>query len=193
MNKSLLILPILILSLTSFSKLFGQVQYKGELIKLSGRIVCVDSAMMPLSDVSIYNKNRGWGTISDKQGYFTINMGRTDTIYFSTIQHMEVKYFIDSLSVFEDRFIEIPMKVDTVWLNTINIIGLKSWNSFKQELLSLNLPDNDISLALPVIEKYASQYASGKPSTLTGPLTYLYRKFNRQEQQKRKWESWIKY
>lgn len=143
-------------------------------ITLSGTIGCSMPTMSVLSFVNIYNKNSKEGTISDTDGKFSIKMGKNDTILFSTVQHKEQSYYIKENDFFHDKSIEVSMVQDTIWLNAVSIMGFKEFEKFKQEVLQLKLSSKDISLALPVINKYAKQYDRGDGAIeIKGPLTYL--------------------
>jgi len=146
-------------------------------INLSGTILCGNDVKGPLSFVNIYNKNTKKGTVSSTDGTFSIKMGKNDTILFSTVQHIEQSYYIKKNEFFHDKNIKITMKQDTVWLDVVSIIGFKKFEKFEQEVLQLKLPNNDISLVLPVIDKYAKQNYTGEGVfEIKGPLTYLSKK-----------------
>jgi len=146
-------------------------------ITISGTILCGDSIIGPLAFVNIYNKNTKKGTVSDTDGKFSIKMGRHDTILFSTVQHVEQSYYVKKNEFFHDKTIEISMKQDTVWLDVVLVMGAKKFKDFEQEVIQLKLPNNDISLVLPVINKYAKQYYLGEGAlSLNKPLIYLSKK-----------------
>jgi len=146
-------------------------------ITLSGVILCEDSIKGPLNFVNVYNKNAKKGTISNTDGKFSIKMGKNDTILFSTIQHEEQVYYFKDGELYHDKSIEVALKQDTVWLEVFSVLGFKEFEEFKQEVIGLTLPANDISLALPVIEKYARRNATGEGQyEIRGPLTYLLKK-----------------
>jgi len=143
-------------------------------VTISGVIFCEDSIMGTLPDVSIFNKNRSTGSISSETGEYSIQMGRKDTIIFSTVQHMDEVFFIKEDEVFEDRLVNIPMQMDTVWLKVVSVIGIGNYESFRRELMNLELPGTDVSITLPIVNKYAREYSTGEGSIkIRGPLTYL--------------------
>tara|TARA_R110001592_G_scaffold234170_1_gene491806 strand:- start:6247 stop:6807 length:561 start_codon:yes stop_codon:yes gene_type:complete len=152
----------------------GFVNAQQNKITLSGTILCEDDAKGALSFVNIYNKNTKKGAVSDTDGKFSIKMGKNDTILFSTVQHVEQFYYIKENEFFHDKNIEISMTQDTIWLDVVSVMGFKEFEEFKQEVLQLKLPDNDIYLVLPVVDKYAKQNYSGEGVfEIKGPLTYL--------------------
>ena len=147
-------------------------------INLSGTVLCEDSLTGPLNLVNVYNKNTKKGTVSDVNGKFSIKMRRNDTILFSTVQHINQSYYIKQGEIFHDKNIIVKMKQDTVWLHVVSVMGFKQFEQFKQEVLNLKTANgNDISLTLPVVNKYAKRYYSGKGAIeIKGPLTYLSKK-----------------
>jgi len=174
---------ITLLMCIAFGNIFdskGQTISNTDLITISGNITCEDPVKGPLQAVHIYNRNRNLGTLSDNEGNFIIQMGKNDTIWFSTVQHIENYYTFNSDDGFEDQTIDIFMYQDTVWLNAVAIYGYLTMEEFKNEILSLNLPEDDISVAMPILDKYANQRATGEGKTiLYGPLTATFYKMNR--------------
>ncbi len=151
-----------------------------DLIILSGNITCEDPVKGPLQDVHVFNKNKNLGTLSDENGNFKIEMGKNDTILFSTIQHVENSYILSDDHSFTDHSVDILMYQDTVWLDAVTIYGYLRMEEFKKEILSLDLPRDDISIAMPILDRYANQRATGQGKTiLYGPLTTLLNKINR--------------
>lgn len=149
-------------------------------VTISGVVSCNDTSIGILENVNIYNKQTSRGTTTNNKGEFEIKMSRNDTLFFSTIQHKEVIFTFPQNEGFVDKNIHVVMVLDTVILNVITVIGKKSFEAFKQELLQLELENNDISLALPVVDKYAKQHATGEGYyEIKGPLTYVLNKFQR--------------
>lgn len=168
------IIVIILIYLAGFSTVNAQKK-----ITLSGTISCSEEEKSPLSFVNIYNINTKKGTVSNFKGEFNIKMGKKDTILFSTVQHVQQIYYIREGGFFEDKSIEISMEQDTIWIEVVNIMGFKEFDEFKREVLALKLPQYDISLALPVVDKYAKQHETGEGAIeLRDPLIYLLKKFN---------------
>jgi hypothetical protein len=160
---------------------------KEKTFELSGRINCINPINGTLSSVVIHNINKDIVTVSDEKGAFAIIMGEQDTIVFSTPEHLDYIYTLEDTEESKDHNIVVFMETDAIWLNTVTIIGLPSLERFKSEVLDLMLPSNQPDLALPVVNKYARQYASGDGETdLVGPLTYLQKKFSRYHRLKSK-------
>ncbi|MCF6361256.1 MAG: hypothetical protein L3J29_10910 [Cyclobacteriaceae bacterium] len=156
-------------------------------ITLSGKVNCVHPINGTLSLVIVFNKSQGYGAVSKQDGSFTIEMSKTDTIVFSTAEHQDYIYSLSEQEDFEDRSIEVVMVTDAIWLKTVTVIGQKSLEQFKQEILSLDVPQGNTTLALPVVSKYAKQLSTGDGETdLVGPLTYLQHKFSKYNRIKNK-------
>ena len=151
------------------------------LITISGKVNCIDPLNGKLSFVSIYNTRKEWGTFSDSIGNYSIKMGVGDTIVFFTEQHKDYLYFLEDENQLMDHKMDVYMEPDAIWLETVNIIGLRSLEDFKREILNMNIKENDISVSLPVVKKYAMRFETGEGGIiLVGPLTYLQQKFQTQ-------------
>lgn len=150
-------------------------------ITLRGKVICTKPFRGALENVAVFNTSKNSGTLTDKDGNLTLKMGQYDTIIFSTQQHKEYVYFLQKNETFGDKVLEVIMEPDTIWLDAVTVTGTRTLEEFKDEVLQLNITSDDkVSLALPVIDKYAKQFATGNGSLdLKGPLTYLTGKFSR--------------
>jgi hypothetical protein len=158
-------------------------------ILLTGKVNCIDPLNGTLAAVVVFNVSQGYGTITNMDGSFAIKMAEKDTIIFSTAEHKDYEYFIKEGEAFKDHEIHVVMVTDVVWLNTVTIIGAKSLEQFKRDVMALNLKQENQQLVLPLVNKYARQLATGDGETdLVGPLTYLQKKFNRHYSMKKKVE-----
>lgn len=143
-------------------------------VTINGVIFCEDSIMGTLPDVTVYNVTRQTGTISNSNGEFSIKMSRNDTLIFSTVQHSDTYFFFKETEAFEDRTITVPMEMDNIYIDVVSVMGKGNYEAFKQELLNLKLPDNDPNMVLPIVNRYAEEYATGEGEIkIKGPLTYL--------------------
>ena len=177
--KKIAFTGILLLSLCLFSSNELKSQTSAQAKKISGTVSCSSDSIMLLSYVNIYNLSSKKGTTTDTEGYFEIEMNKYDTILFSTVQHQEYYYYLVDEAV-PDKKINIELQQDTVYLEVVNIMGYKSYSQFKEELLQLDLSENDVSITLPVIDKYARQYATEVQAyEIKGPLTYLSKKIRK--------------
>ena len=175
MRTSLLKIPriLMLLFFCQFVTNMAVAQEKKS-VTISGFIFDEDSSHRALPDVAIFNKTKRRGTISNESGQFSIEMDRTDTLVFSTVQHLDEVFFFSENEPFENRILTIEMKMDTIWMNVITVMGNGNYQEFKRELLALEMPDDDHSLALPIVNRYAEEYSTGNASIkIHGPLTYL--------------------
>lgn len=157
------------------------------MILLSGEISCIDPLNGKMSSVMVFNISQGFGVISNQDGSFAIKMARKDTVMFSTTEHKDFYYIIEADKDFIDHTIEVTMLTDAIWLDAVTIMGQQSLEEFKREILSLDLPNGDNTMALPVVNKYAKQLVTGDGETdLVGPLTYLQNKFDKYYKMKKK-------
>jgi predicted nuclease of predicted toxin-antitoxin system len=178
------ILVVLILAVVT-----ARAQEAKDRITLSGNIHCIDPVNGSLSSVIVYNVTQGYGTSSNQDGTFAIEMSKSDTILFATAEHKDYLYSLSKDDEFIDHEIKVVMVTDVVWLNTVTIIGAQNLEKFRRDVLSLDIPPENQQLVLPLVNKYARQLATGDGETdLVGPLTYLQKKFNRHDMMKKKVE-----
>lgn len=191
-RKKSLLVTVKILLITGFNlTAIAQDTLNNEpLILLRGRVSCFQPEQGLLKDVTVFNENKEWGTLTDENGAFVLPMGKGDTIVFSTVQHQDYIYYLENGGKYEDHSIEVIMEPDTIWLETVTIMGNRSLEEFKNEILRMEInSDDEIDITLPLINKYSKQVETGNGSlVLTGPLTYLGKKINRYIRLKKKIE-----
>jgi hypothetical protein len=179
-------LGVLVLSLIMVT---ARAQEAKDKITLSGNVHCIDPLNGSLSSVVVFNITQGYGTSSNLEGSFAIEMAKSDTILFSTAEHKDYLYSLTRDDEFKDHEIKVVMVTDVIWLKTVTIIGAQNLEQFRRDVLSLDVPPGNQQLALPLVSKYASQLSTGDGQTdLVGPLTYLQKKFNRHDSMKKKVE-----
>jgi len=171
-NNSLILLLLFIFG--SFSLIAQK-----EEITLSGTIISKEEHKKAIPFVSVYNTTSKSGTVSNTEGEFSIKMGANDTILFSTVQHIEQKYYIKDGEFFHDKNITIDLHQDTVWLKAVSVMGFQEYGEFKEEVVAMDMQTKSLSYAMPTIDKYAKQNATGEGAIeLTEPLTYLFQKMH---------------
>tara|TARA_R110002072_G_scaffold214071_1_gene371220 strand:- start:117 stop:692 length:576 start_codon:yes stop_codon:yes gene_type:complete len=169
-------LPVIITLLT----VAGAKAQDNEKVIIRGIVFCEDSLMGTLPDVAVYNISRRTGTITDGIGAFSIQIGRKDTLVFSTVQHKDELFYFKEGEPFEDKVISIPMKMDVIWIDVVSVMGKGNYEAFKSELMNMEIPDNNPSMALPVVNKYAEEYSTGEAAIkIRGPLTHLSNKIRK--------------
>ena len=159
-------------------------------VTISGIVFCEDSIMGTLSDVNIFNQNRSTGSITNESGEFSIQIGQNDTLIFSTVQHEDELFYFKENEPFEDMVISVPMKMDIIWVDVVSVIGKGNYEEFKRELLGMDMPDYNPSMALPIVNRYAEEYSTGEGAIkIHGPLTYLSKKIRQLKRRKTQTQS----
>lgn len=166
------------------------IEEEDNFIIVSGIVNCVDPINGRLALVSVYNISRNWGTFTGVNGEFKIKMAKYDTIIFFTEAHKDFYYVLKPGEAFKDHSISVYLETDAIWLETVNIIGLSSLEEFKLDVLTMQVAENSISIIRPDLNKYAKERLTGKPvPVLIGPLSYLQQKFSKQNQMRKKIQS----
>jgi hypothetical protein len=182
MNTKLRIALSVIITLMTFA---GAKAQDSEKVTVSGTVFCEDSIMGILPDVAVYNMNRKTGTITDKNGAFSIQIGRNDTLIFSTVQHEDEFFYFRENEPFTDKVISVPMKMDNIYIDVVSVMGTGNYEAFKRELMNMEIPDNDPSVTLPVVNRYAEEYSTGEGAIkFRGPLTHLSEKIRKWKKRK---------
>jgi hypothetical protein len=143
--KRISILVILFLAMRFASGQQNEKEKSEKLVQLTGRLF--DELLQPLPYAHILILNNYKGTISDKQGKFTLVTQVYDTIMFSSVGYRRKNVFIpDTLS--EPFFnLEITLDRDTIMIGEVEIYPWKSYEEFKEAFLNLKLPDDDMERA----------------------------------------------
>lgn len=106
----------------------------------SGRIVN-DSLAFGLSSVHIWNESTRMGTISGDSGEFRIRAGDQDTIVFSMVGYLSKVIVVSSyLNQIVVRFKQKPYEIGEVVVRRF-----RSYESFKYQVLHLDLPESEIA------------------------------------------------
>jgi hypothetical protein len=115
------------------------------LVQLTGRLY--DELLQPLPYGHILILNNYKGTITDKQGKFTLVTQVYDTVMFSCVGYRRKNYVIpDTLSEpFLD--LEVNLDIDTIMIGQIEIYPWKNYEEFKEAFLNLKLPEDDMERA----------------------------------------------
>lgn len=150
------------------------------LIVVSGKVICLKPERGVLSEVVVFNQQRNRGVLTGNDACFHIKMNRGDTLVFSTSSHKDFYYFIPDDLPLKDHTIEIILEPDTVWQEIAGQVGPDDLDTFRKEIIDMDLPDDQPNLIMPVAEKHAHHLATGEGAlTLTGPLSYLGLKISR--------------
>ncbi|GAB5539418.1 MAG: hypothetical protein Salg2KO_15210 [Salibacteraceae bacterium] len=116
------------------------------LIQLSGVVVSGDSLTpVPFTSVLIKGENRG--TMCDYYGFFSLVVGKRDTIVFSSVGYKKTEVVIeDTLSDIRYSMIQMMQK-DTTELPAAEVYPWPSKEQFRTAFLSMNPPQDDYDRA----------------------------------------------
>jgi len=123
--------------------LFASVIYGQDknLVQLTGRITNEISEPLPFAHVLIMNNFRG--TITDREGKFSLVVEVYDTILFSTVGYKRKILTIPDTLPKPFLTTDIVLEEDTILIAEVRIYPWKSYEEFKRALLNLKLPDDD--------------------------------------------------
>lgn len=138
MHTKLVISLLLIFS----CKLMAQ---EKKLIQFTGRVFNEFVQPLPFTDIAIVNKKRG--AITDREGKFTFVVEPFDTIRFTSMGYKKAFVIIpDTLSKkFYTR--DVLLEADTFMIAEVEIYPWKDYNEFKEAILNLQLPEDDMDRA----------------------------------------------
>jgi hypothetical protein len=112
-----------------------------DLVQLTGRITNEVSEPLPFAHVLIMNNFRG--TITDREGKFSLVVEVYDTILFSTVGYKRKMLTIPDTLPKPFLTTDIVLQEDTILIAEVKIYPWKSYEEFKRALLNLKLPDDD--------------------------------------------------
>ena len=124
------------------SSVFGQNQK--EILQFSGVVVDEDSTSTGLFGVHVYVPAAGRGTVTNRYGYFSLPVLVGDSVIISAVGYQKRNFIIpgnqgDSFTVL------VEMVTDTTILSTLEIFPYPTEELFKEAILALNLPVDDVS------------------------------------------------
>ena len=139
---------------------FGQNKSNDDLVQLSG-VVATGDTLAPIPYCNIFIGNRGFGTVTDFDGFFSIVVAKGDSILFSH-QGFRSEYFVvpDSLEKKHYSLIQILMS-DTMMLQSVDLFPWLSKEQFKEYFLAMEVPMDDLdraqrNLAMETIREQAA-------------------------------------
>lgn len=145
-------------------------------IQFSGVIVTADSLNpVPFATIILTNSLSGYkyGTISDISGFFSFVAQRNDTVNFSSVGFKPVRYIVPD-TITEDRYSLIQlMHADTIFLLETVIYPWPSKEDFAHAFVSLDIPDDEITIGQKNIERARLREAA-KMSGAEGSINYKY-------------------
>jgi hypothetical protein len=137
---------ILIILLFSLTFTYGQKKPSDDLIQLSG-VVASGDTIEPIPYTNIFIKNRGIGTVTDFDGFFSIVVHLGDTLEFSHVGfHTDIFVVPDTLERKHYSMIQL-LASDTVMLPGVDVFPWPSKAQFQEYFLSMEVPMDDVDLA----------------------------------------------
>lgn len=131
-------LVILVINSLFVSVFYGQDK---NLVQLTGRITSEAFEPLPFAHVLIMNNFRG--TITDREGKFSLVVEVYDTVLFSTVGYKRKMMIIPDTLPKPFITTDIMLQEDTILIAEVKIYPWKSYEEFKRALLNLRLPDDD--------------------------------------------------
>lgn len=139
-------------------------------VKITGSITSKDD--LPLINTMVVNQRTFVGIGADIAGNFTITALRTDTLMISAYGHQVMKLcFRDSVNKPEYK-VRIALKQLSVSLPSVSIEGEKSMKQVQKNIDQLGVKDTRMTHTVS--------------DAITSPITFLYERFSKFEQTKRK-------
>lgn len=138
----------------------------------------------PMPDVNIINTNKGTGTISDVDGFFSIRLQKGDTLYITAISFEEQKIFIEETATEDSYEIDIPMKAISYEMDPVDLVK-GDWNNFKHQFL-YEAHKNEQNKPLQVAGYELYPVIDLKPPMKGGPISMFHNVFGKEARKKRK-------
>jgi hypothetical protein len=171
--KTICLLAILVggLSLNGFSQLY----FPEDMIKVTA-LVLDDLTGLPVPYVNVINQRVRGGTMTDKEGKFSLQADPTDTLTFRSLGYLDKKIPVSEM-VKENAVVTMaPVRYE---LNGVEITGEKN------KVNMSGLLDHAKMSNIP--SELRGEFAT-KPKLLTAifhPTSFLYYKFSKDEKEKR--------
>ena len=171
--KTIFFLIILVcgLSLSGFT----QVYFPEDMIKVSAQVLD-DLTAMPVPYVNVINQRVRGGTMTDKEGKFSLQADPVDTLTFRSLGYIDKKIPVSDLLKENAVVTMAPVRYE---LNGVEITGEKNKVNMSGLLDHAKMSNVPIELR--------GEFAS-KPKLLTAlfhPTSFLYYKFSKDEKEKR--------
>ncbi|MBC8111068.1 MAG: carboxypeptidase-like regulatory domain-containing protein [Verrucomicrobia bacterium] len=151
-------------------------------VKVSGQVLSRSDSnrITPLSAVNIYHKRRRIGTISDGNGFFSINLLRGDTIIFSRIGYGTVTYILPGNFPEKKVDIKLVMQEKPYTLREVKIVAVPppKIGPLKKQPKYVYVPPTSSVRTL-------SNAGANQPGLGIGPISLLYDAFSKRAKEKR--------
>lgn len=153
---------------------FAQVYFPEDMVKVAAQILD-DLTGQPVPYVNVINQRVRGGTMSDKEGKFTLQADPTDTLTFKSLGYIDKKVPVTEMLRENAVVTMAPVRYQ---LNGVEITG---------EGRKVNMTGIPVGKMSTVPIELRGEFAS-KPKLLTAifhPTSFLYYKFSKEEKEKR--------
>lgn len=116
---------------------------KRRIIQLSGIILGEDS-VSGLPGVHVYVPKAGRGTSSNFTGFFSMPVLAGDSVVISSVGYVRQFYLVPTNMNEDFLTIVVEMTTDNTFLTAVTILPFPTEEVFKQAVLALNLPADDL-------------------------------------------------
>lgn len=144
-------------------------QQQKRVVQLSG--VVLDTVSGPLPGVHVYIPKAGRGVTTNAVGFFSLPVLVGDSVVISSVGYKRQHYIIPE-SAPEYLTLVIPMVEDVTYLETIVIMPYPTEEVFKEAVLALNLPPDDLMKKDNLNEELLALMLSTTP--MNGPMNQRY-------------------
>ncbi len=148
----------------------------------------VDEDYKPIAFATIYSKMKERGTISRKDGKFSIMVARADTLELSAISYEKRKILVDEILRGDTVII---MKKKVYMIDNVNVMALR-WHDFKHKMMNSKAKDENKEVVqiegLPNV--YRPRVELSEYAGMTNPVSILLTYMSRKNRYKRKKERW---
>jgi hypothetical protein len=158
----------------------SEVKAQERLIQWTGSVK--DENLAPLSFVSVVVMQSGKGTISDKNGKFTLLAHSQDTLKFSSIGYKTIRLGIPKTNSSVILY-DVIMEQDTVALEEIIVLPWKTFGEFKKAFVEVTLAEDEMQRAYKNIKTLQTHlYRQIKEEFQGKPDPYASFRFSMQQQ-----------
>lgn len=138
-------------------------------VTISGKVFHADD---PTFSLLVVNKNTSKGFFGEKDGTFTLQAKKTDTILVGALGFETVKICMGDSADQEEYFVKLYLNRKQIKLDAVSIFPEREMDDIQKEIKELGYDDRDYMLS--GIDAYIS------------PITFLYQQFSKYERQKRR-------
>jgi hypothetical protein len=143
-----LVVIVLLLLIISSQKLSGQVDSLK--IKVFSGTVMDDSLGTILPFTHIWNESTRQSSFSDDSGTFQVKIKGQDTLVFTTLGYMSEVVVVSKSTL--NQHVQIRLKQKIYELGEVVVRRFRSYESFKYQVLNLDLPENGTEQAKEFIQ-----------------------------------------